>query len=241
MKDPFKFILRIFSFAGFFLLNSCTSKDDFNITSWNSNTDKPIIFYLSGDAGFNSFSKGLANDFHIMGYDVFGLNTKNYFWNKKTPKQTSSAIENYINKQLQGRKNQKVILIGYSFGADVTPFVYNHFTDDLKNKVEHVFIIGPSKTTDFKIHLNEYFGMEPKGSMFVTPEINKMTDVLVTVILSDFEYAHFPYQEINLSNNYQMKHIPGNHHYSGNTKIVSGYIQQVLKSKNLTQQTNFNK
>ena len=242
MKDLFKFILKILSVMVFFLFCSCTSsKDDFNITSWNSNTDKPIIFYLSGDAGFNSFSKGLANDFYIMGYDVFGLNTKNYFWNKKTPEQTSAAIENYIDKQLQGRKNQKVILIGYSFGADVTPFVYNHFTEDLKNKIQHVFIIGPSKTTDFKIHLNEYFGMEPKGSILVTPEINKMTDVPVTVILSDFEYAHFPYEEIKLSHNYQMKHIPGNHHYSGNTKLLSGYIQQVLNNKNLPQKTIYKK
>lgn len=228
MKNLFKLILRMLPVL---FLYTCTYKDDFKITSWNSHTDKPIIFYMSGDAGFNSFSKGLGSDFHAMGYDVFALNTKIYFWEQKTPEQTSKAIEKYIAKQIHGRKNQKVILIGYSFGADVTAFVYNHFTDHLKKKVQHVFIVGPSKSTDFKIHLKEYFGMEPKGSLMVIPEINKMKNVPLTLILSDFEFTHFPYKEINLTTNYHMEHIPGNHHFSNNTKILSGYIQEVLENK----------
>lgn len=227
MKNPFKLILSVLPMLFLF---ACTYKDDFQITSWNSHTHKPIIFYISGDAGFNSFSKGLGSDFHAMGYDVFALNTKIYFWEQKTPEQTSKAIEKYIVKQLHGRKNQDVILIGYSFGADVTSFVYNHFTDHLKKKIQHVFIVGPSKTTDFKIHLKEYFGMEPKGSLPVIPEINKMKNVPLTLILSNFEFAHFPYQQITLTTNYQMKHILGDHHYGNNTKILSGYIQEVLKN-----------
>ncbi|MFP3599078.1 AcvB/VirJ family lysyl-phosphatidylglycerol hydrolase [Chryseobacterium sp. SIMBA_029] len=231
MKNAVLFLLKLLPVAALLLLQACSSKNDFEISVWNSHTDKPIIFYISGDAGFNSFSKGLNNDFHTLGYDVFALNTKTYFWNKKTPKQTSAEIEWYINQQLNGRKNQKVILVGYSFGADVTPFVYNHFTGHLKKKIQHIFIIGPSKTTDFKIHLNEYFGMEPKGSMAVVPEINKIHTVPVTLILSNFEFLHFPYQQITLGSNYQMKHIQGNHHYSGNTKLLSGYIQKVLENK----------
>jgi type IV secretory pathway VirJ component len=231
MKISLQFMLKTLSATVLLMLVACTSKNDFQISEWNSHTDKPIIFYISGDAGFNSFSKGLCTDFHTLGYDVFALNTKTYFWNKKIPEQTSAKIEMYINHQLQGRKNQKVILAGYSFGADVTPFIYNHFTDRLKKKIQHVFIIGPSKTTDFKIHLNEYFGMEPKGSMAVVPEINKINTVPVTLILSNFEFIHFPYQEITLGSNYQMKHLKGNHHYSGNTKLLSGYIEKVLENK----------
>lgn len=134
----------------------------------------------------------MGKDLHAFGYDVFALNTQSYFWNQKTPEQTSSAIENYINQQLKGRQNQKVILIGFSFGADVTPFVYNRFSGPLKDNIQKVFIIGPSKTNDFKIHLGEYFGQEIKGSLQVIPEINRMKNVPVMVILSDFEFENFP-------------------------------------------------
>lgn len=229
MKKFLTLIFRIICVSIVVTLVGCQSDHDFKITQWNDHTDKPIIFYISGDAGFNTFSKNFGENLHHFGYDVFALNTKTYFWNKKTPQQTSSDIENYINDQLKGRKNQHVIIVGFSFGADVTAFVYNRFSNELKNKIQKVFIIGPSKSNDFKIHLEEYFGEEPKGSLPVIPEINKMTGVPVMVILSDFEFTHFPYQQINLKNNYQMKHIEGDHHYGGNTKMLADFINNHLQ------------
>ncbi|MBK1896254.1 alpha/beta fold hydrolase [Chryseobacterium paridis] len=228
MKNRLQKLIRILSASVWILFFGCQKDDDFKITEWNSNTNKPIIFYISGDAGFNTFTKGFGTNLHALGYDVFALDTKAYFWDKKTPEQTSLAIENYINQQLQGRKNQQVVLLGFSFGADVTPFVYNRFTDDLKSKIQKVFIMGPSKSNDFQIHLDEYFGVEPKGSLQVIPEINKMGTIPLMVVLSDFEFAHFPYHEIKLGNNYKMKHIPGNHHYGNNTKMLANFINQNL-------------
>ncbi|ASK28914.1 virulence factor family protein [Chryseobacterium sp. T16E-39] len=228
MKNKLSKFLRIISLSALVLLSGCQKDEDFKITEWNSGTNKPIIFYISGDAGFNTFTKGLGTDLHTLGYDVFALDTKAYFWNKKTPEQTSQDIENYINEQLQGRKNQQVILLGYSFGADVTPFVYNRFTPDLKSKIQKVFIMGPSKSNDFQIHLDEYFGVEPKGSLQVIPEINEMGSVPVMLILSDFEFLHFPYKQITLGGNYRMKHIPGNHHYGNNTQMLANFINHNL-------------
>jgi len=214
-------LLAVLLFLAYFGYNS---KNDFKVIEWNSHSEKPIIFYISGDAGFNTFSKSLGKDLHTFGYDVFALDTKAYFWNQKTPEQTSADIENYINKQLKGRKNQKVIIVGYSFGADVTSFVYNRFDENLKNKVQKVFIIGPSKSNDFKIHLREYFGQEIKGSLPVIPEINKMKNVPLMLVLSDFEFANFPYKNITLGTNYQMQHLAGDHHYGGNTKMLADFI-----------------
>jgi len=224
-----KKIINIISCLSVFLgLLSC-SNNDFKITEWNAHSDKPIIFYISGDAGFNTFSKSFGEHLHAFGYDVFALNTKTYFWKRKTSEQTSSDIENYINQQLKNRDHQKVILIGYSFGADVTPFVYNRFSADLKKKIQKVFIIGPSKSNDFKIHLEEYFGKEPKGSFPVIPEINKMTNVPLEVVLSDFEFLHFPYKNIKLGSHYSMTHIKGDHHYGGNTQMLADFINNHLK------------
>lgn len=229
MRNKLRKFVRILSLSSLVLFFGCQNGNDFKVTEWNSRTNKPIIFYISGDAGFNTFTKGFGTNLHSLGYDVFALNTKSYFWNKKTPEQASRDIENYINQQLQGRKNQQVVLLGFSFGADVTSFVYNRFTDDLKNKIRKVFIMGPSKSNDFQIHLGEYFGVEPKGSLQVIPEINKMGTVPVMVILSDFEFAHFPYHNITLGSNYRMKHIPGNHHYGNNTQMLAHFINDALQ------------
>lgn len=233
MKKKVKLTIGMVLLAGFLLAAylGYRSKEDFKVTEWNSHSDWPIIFYISGDAGFNTFSKNFGKELHAFGYDVFALDSKAYFWDQKTPEQTSSDIENYINKQLVDRKDQKVIIVGYSFGADVTPFVYNRFSENLKNKVQKVFIIGPSKSNDFKIHLEEYFGQEIKGSLPVIPEINKMQNVPLMVVLSDFEFANFPYNKITLRDDYQMKHLAGDHHYGGNTQMLADFINEHLIKK----------
>lgn len=213
-----------------FLLIACDSGKDFKVSEWNSHSDKPIIFYISGDSGFNTFSKGMGEDLHSLGYDVFALDTKSYFWNYKSPQKASHDVEKYIKKQLKNRENQNVILIGYSFGSEVAPFIYNRFTEDFKDKIEKIFIFGPTTTNNFRIQLDEYVGAEEasKQNLLVIPEINKMGKIPVTVILSDDEFTAFPYKEIKLGSNCQIKHLAGDHHYGGNTQMLSDYINNNL-------------
>ena len=123
---------KMLSLTAFLLLFSCKNDGTFPVTEWNSNSDKPIVFYVSGDAGFNTFSKTFAQEIHRYGYDVFALNTKKYFWQKKTPLQTAQDSENYLKKITKNRKNKKIIIIGFSYGADVAPFIYNRFDDQFK-------------------------------------------------------------------------------------------------------------
>ncbi|WP_312768277.1 AcvB/VirJ family lysyl-phosphatidylglycerol hydrolase [Epilithonimonas sp.] len=211
-----------------FTILKLTSNSDFKVAEWNFHSDKPIIFYISGDSGFNTFSKGMGDNLHALGYDVFALDTKSYFWEYKNPKKASHDIENYIKKQLKGRKNQQVIIVGFSFGSEVAPFIYNRFSSDLKSKVQKVFIIGPTTTNNFRI---QYINDDEADSqnLLVIPEINKMGNVPVMVVLSDDEFTAFPYKQITLGTNYQMQHIAGDHHYGGNTKMLADFIIENIR------------
>src|SRR6185437_16888061 len=97
---------------------------DFPVKEWASTSqDKPLVFYLSGDGGLNKFSNSLCDGINKKGYEVMEFNSKSYFWDKKTPEQTAIDINNYLVKKISGRKNQQIVMIGYSFGADVLPFI----------------------------------------------------------------------------------------------------------------------
>lgn len=232
MKKNFGLITKaVILFIVSFLFIGCDSGKDFKVAEWNSHSDKPIVFYISGDSGFNTFSKSMGENLHTLGYDVFALDTKSYFWNYKSPKKASRNVEKYIKKQLKGRGNQNVILVGFSFGSEVVPFIYNRFDSDFKSKIQKVFIIGPTTTNNFRIQLDEYIGAEEasKENLLVIPEINKMGIVPVTVVLSDDEFTAFPYKEITLGSNYQMKHLAGDHHYGGNTQMLADFINDNLE------------
>lgn len=217
-----KLLQLIFVTAGLILF-SCEKNTNFPVTEWNRNSDKPIIFYLSGDAGFNTFSTTFSQELYRKGYDVFVLNSKNYFWTKKTPDQSSKDSENYLKQVLKNRKNKKIIIIGFSYGADVAPFIYNRFDADFQKNIQSLIIIGPSKVNDFEIHLKEYITGKMEYGFSVVNEINKIKKVPFTLVVSDFEEIHFPLKEITLKK-YQFLHLKGDHHYDGNTKMLADSI-----------------
>lgn len=218
-----KKLIQFLSISSLVLLISCQNGDDFPVTEWNSNSNKPIIFYISGDGGFNTFSKTFSQELHRYGYDVFTLNTKKYFWHKKTPLKASQDTENYLKQITKNRKNKKIIIIGYSYGADVAPFIYNRFDADFQKNIQDLIIIGPSKVNDFEIHVEEYIAGRPEYGYSVVHEINQIKNVPFTLVVSDFEYTYFPINEITLKD-YQFLHLPGNHHFSGNTKMLADSI-----------------
>lgn len=222
-----KKLIRIIAVFVLLLLVSCNS-DSFPVTEWNSNNDaKPVIFYVSGDAGFNSFSKSFAANLHHHGYDVFALNTQRYFWTKKTPQQAATDTENFLKNVIKNRSNKNIILLGFSYGADVSPFIYNRFDNDFKKNIKNLIIIGPSKVNDFEIHLTDYLAGEKLYGYSVVHEINRLQHVNFTMILSDFEYYHFPFTEITLRN-YRFVHLHGDHHYGGDTKKLADFISSIL-------------
>lgn len=204
--------------------------DNFPVTPYVSARERPVIFYLSGDAGFNTFSKQIGADFNRLGYDTYVLDTKKYFWNGRTPDETAADVGRFLNGILQGRENKDLYMVGFSFGSDVLPFVYRRLDPEVKTHVRKLVMIGPSTFNDFKIHLVDYLGAVHHNGYAVIPEMNKITQVPLMVILSDFEYVHFPYSQIMLGQNYYMLHLHGDHHYGGNTAMVADTVVYYLRN-----------
>ena len=52
----------------------------------------------------------------------------------------------------------RVILVGYSFGADVVPFLVNRLPSGLLPLVRSVALLGLSETAEFEFHLSDWIG-----------------------------------------------------------------------------------
>ena len=124
----------------------------------------------------------MCKSLNKKGYDVVALNAKSYFWNKKTPEQAATDINNYLIKKIAGRKNHQVVFIGYSFGADVLPFIVNRLPKNINDNVLVSFLMASSGSTDFEIHWSDIFGGNSKRSMDVVTEINKMSGEEIVII-----------------------------------------------------------
>jgi len=189
-------------------------------------TTKPLVFYISGDGGFNKFSTSLMQCLNKEGYAVIGLDAKDYFWDKRKPQEAAAAIEQAINESNKDWKKKNVVLIGYSFGADVSPFMLTHFSATLSNKINHLILLSPSSKTDFEIHVLQMFGWGKDAGESVPAEINKIIKP-VTIIVGDDE-NEFPFNQLTIKNKQVIK-MPGGHHYDGDVDALCKQIVQQIK------------
>ncbi|HSN08287.1 MAG TPA: AcvB/VirJ family lysyl-phosphatidylglycerol hydrolase [Hanamia sp.] len=215
-------ILLCFFIAPFFKLSTLYAQD-LPLKEWSANThEKPLIFYISGDGGMNKFSTSLCEELNSKGFDVIALNARSYFWDKKTPELTASDVNNLLTKKLSGRKNQQIVMIGYSFGADVLPFILNRLPKNTDDKVLVSYLLASSGSTDFEIHWADIFGSNTKRSMDVVSEINKLTDEKV-VIISASDDKTLAVNKITLKR-FTHEMLPGGHHFDGDTDEIVNAI-----------------
>ena len=194
------------------------------VQEWNSTADTPFVLYISGDGGLNQFSTEVGTTIYNAGYSITAVNAKTYFWNKKTPDETVADICAYLTRQFNSRKNQQLVLVGYSFGADVMPFIVNRLPDSIRKKLISVILLSPSRSTDFEIHVSDILGGNKKRDMDVVAEINRM-QVPKAILIFGSDEDGYTAGTIKVKN-ILSENLTGGHHFDGNTDEV---VKAILK------------
>jgi type IV secretory pathway VirJ component len=202
-------------------------KHDFDLPVFlypsSNSSSKKILFLFSGDGGWIEFEDNLAVEFAKNEFTTIGLNSRTYFWKQKTPQQTARDLILLINKYSKIYNSKTIYLAGYSFGADVIPFVYNLLPEDIKRNVIALQMLSPFASTDFDVHI-----------------INLGSDNYPYKVKAEIENIKIPtfcfYGEREdqkaLKNikqkNFFLKLLPGNHHYQtiGYKNIISSLDQR---------------
>lgn len=212
----------------FHFFNALSAQQTLPLSLYGSpDTTKPIIFYISGDGGFNKFSTSFMQVLNKQGYAVIGLNAKAYFWTKKKPQEAAAAIESAINESNKQWKRKNVVLVGYSFGADVAPFIFTNFSPAMAAKVSHLVLLSPSPKTDFEVHVMQMLGWGKSSGESVPAEINKIITKPVSFIVGDDE-NEFPFSQLTIKNKEIIK-MPGGHHYDGDVNALCKQIVAKIK------------
>ncbi len=186
----------------------------------NRKTGEYMMVFISGDGGWTGFDQETVDAFAVKGIPVVGLDALKYFWQKKTPEETARDIARIIEVYSAEWNKEKIILMGYSFGADAMPFVYNRLPESLKRRVSGLGLLSPSKETDFEIHVSDLlsFGTSENG-LSVPREINKVEGV-VPVCFFGNEEEDLPTKEISAQRS-RIIYLQGGHHYTNGFETIA--------------------
>lgn len=190
-----------------------------------TNENLPLAFMISGDGGWTSFDQKLGEQFSKAGIPIVGLDAQDYFWNTKTPQKSALDISNAIKHYLQQWNKDSFILVGYSFGASVVPFIAGNFPNELKEKIKGVYSLSPDETADFEIHLLDMAGISSVEKYNVINEINKIK-LLNPVCFFGSEESEAVRKTFETSVS-KVIILAGDHHFDNDFASI---VQSVLKN-----------
>ncbi len=179
-----------------------------------------IIIYITGDGGWNSFNEQMVRQMKQKGYGVIGLNSRKYFWSERTPEEFTHDIEKLSTYYLKQWNRRGLIIVGYSFGADVASFLPHRVTEDFHKLIKKIILISPSSSTDFAIRLEDLISETDNiNRKYKIRQELKQVDLPVTCTFGNEEIKGL---NINPVVNEQIRIIklPGDHRYQNNINLL---------------------
>jgi type IV secretory pathway VirJ component len=141
-----------------------------------------LAVILSGDGGWRDLDKTVGGSLRELGVAVVGVDSLRYFWRKRTPEEAASDLGKLLAAQRARVGAEAVILVGYSFGADALPALYNRLPDSERARVVQLSLLGLAPTASFEFHVAGWLGAEAAEELPVAPELARIDLRLVQCV-----------------------------------------------------------
>lgn len=107
-----------------------------------------------------------------------------------------------------------VILVGYSFGADLLPFVVNRLSPEMRGLVRLVALLGIAERASFEIRLEGILGASNTDGPETLPELVKMKPIPVLCVYG-VEETDSVCGRKELDGVVRRAQLSGGHHFDG--------------------------
>lgn len=187
-----------------------------------------MAIVYSGDGGWASIDKGLAAQFAKEGIPVVGVDSLRYFWRRRTPESCARDLEKILAHYSDKWGVQDILLVGYSFGADVLAPIINRMDASWRNRVRLAAFLAPGAKADFEFHLTDWIGSLPgPASIPVIPELERLNVPGLCVYGLD---ERDDVCTAARSKTLRPLGLKGGHHLGGDVDAISNAILKVVQT-----------
>ena len=149
-----------------------------------------LVVLLSGDGGWAPADKSLAAAFAGHNVAVVGFNSPSYLARARTPDEASHDLERILQHYPGVWNRQRVIIVGYSRGADIAPFMLSRLPVDLRKRVALAVLLGPWEWASFKYHFIDIMrNVHRNDDLPVGAEVEKLRGMPVLCVYGSGDQA----------------------------------------------------
>ncbi len=188
---------------------------------------KALAVILSGDGGWRDLDMQIGQVLASRDIGVVGLDTLRYFWNSKTAVQVGSDLAKIVDHYQLAWDVKDVLLIGYSFGADVLPAAINRIEPAKRKNIVQISLLGLAQKVAFEFHVaGNWLGLGNPDAKPIAPEAKKLDLAKVQCVYGEEEEDSLC--RAPLFQKAELVETKGGHHFDGDYQalarlIIDGY------------------
>ena len=194
-------------------------------------TEDTIAIIYSGDGGWRDIDKEVGSYLQDQGIPVVGVDTLHYFWSERKPQETADDLGRIIDYYTKHYKVQHVVLIGYSFGADVIPASYNLLKPKQREQVVQMSLLSLSRKVDYVISVMGWLGASSEGKGGdPLKDLKKINPKIVQCVYGSDDDEDVACPDLK-GTGAEVVAMAGGHHFDDDYETLSKKIIDGLKSR----------
>lgn len=180
----------------------------------------PMVVFLSGDGGWAALDKGLSAELQRHGMPVVGWSSLTYYWKKKTPEQATADLVRILADYQARWGRQRWLLVGFSFGAEIVPFVINRLPDAYRSNLVGAVMLSPSTASDFEIHVSDMVVHNKAGNYPTLPEVKAIKTLQMLCVQGADDDSPVRLCPLLKQSNVTTLTLPGSHHFDDDYGVL---------------------
>src|SRR5438105_1943363 len=134
-----------------------------------------LVVFITGDGGWASIDNEVVSVLANHGASVVGLDSRAYLSKKKTPDELGRDVALVARRYTELWHRKRIVLAGYSRGADLMPFAANRLPAELRQRVVLIAMLGLAPRVGWEFHFEDLFrAVRRPGDLETLPELEKL-------------------------------------------------------------------
>jgi type IV secretory pathway VirJ component len=204
------------------LSHASTGKDLQPIETPAGAPGQALAVIYSGDGGWGALDRGVAKVLAADGLPVLGVDSLRYFLTRRSPQSAAADLAGEVRRHEAAWGRRKLVLVGYSFGADALPAIVPALPADVRDQIRAVVLVGTGPTGDLAFHPASWLNRPATDSFAVAPTIAALNGFPITCIYGAKEKLDIcpglP------SSRVRKVELAGGHHFDGDYRTLGQAI-----------------
>jgi type IV secretory pathway VirJ component len=177
----------------------------------------------TGDGGLAPFVRALAAHLGQAGIPVVLFDSLRFFWTARSADEAGAALRSVVESYSARLGRRRVLLVGYSRGADALPFMASRLPAAVRERVAGIALLGPAPRVALAFHWLDWVrDADDPHALDVVAEVAKLSGVGVLCVYGLEETASAcPLLAPGVA---AVVARPGGHHFGGDAEAVARLV-----------------